>query len=91
MYWIAPDDLNQSSVALCARSRTLIRQARHRIIRRRPVCGGSDGNPWKLDNQSNEHGEPICPVCDRPIVPAANVAQLDGFMAHIECWPSKSG
>ena len=87
MYWIAPDELAPSSSALCAQSRALIQQSRPRIIRRRPVCGGSDDAArWKLDNERNQRGQPICPVCDQPILPATNVGRLDGFMVHIECW-----
>ena len=86
MYWIASDELSPSVAALCVRSRALVQQSRHRIIRRQPVCGGSDDEPWKLDNQIDQRGNPICPVCSRAILPASSVGHLDGFMVHLECW-----
>ena len=86
MYWIAPDELAPSSVALCVQSRVLVQQSRRRIVRRHPVQGASDAEPWKLDNQIDQHGNPICPVCSQAILPASSVGHLDGFMVHLRCW-----
>ena len=75
-----------SSVALCVQSLVLVQQSRRRIARCRPVQGANDAEPWRLDNQIDQHGDPICPACSQAILPASSVGHLDSFMVHLRCW-----
>jgi hypothetical protein len=41
-----------------------------------------------MNNEHDEQGRPICPVCGRAIRPQESVARRDDAMIHVECWPS---
>jgi hypothetical protein len=43
-----------------------------------------------FSNERDDKGNPICPVCSKPIARGESVARADGFLVHIECWARKA-
>ena len=38
---------------------------------------------WNMENQLDQRGNPICPVCGLSILPAESVAKRHTYMTHI--------
>jgi hypothetical protein len=50
-----------------------------------------DESAERFSNERDDKGNPICPVCSKPIIRGGSAARGDGFLVHIECWARKAG